>query len=119
MADEITITTGLKCENGTLVIPLTNKTRLFNQTTARGGNPGTVSVGTGEETISFGDTVPGWVECLNIDASNYVELGFSTGVYGIYLPPGGPALFYLNAGATIYAKADTATCDVRITSVNT
>lgn len=119
MADEITITTGLRLLNGDLTVPSTNKTRKFNQTTQRGGNPGTVDVGTSEETISFGDCVPGFVEIVNLDATNFVQLGFSTGVYGMrLLANGGPALFYLETGATIYAKADTAEVRLRITGVN-
>lgn len=119
MADEITIQTGVGLKNGELVVSNTNKSRRFDQTTARGGNPGTVDVGTTEETVSFGDCVPGFVEMVNLDATNFVQVGFSTGVYGFrLLANGGPALIYLETGATMYVKADTATCKVRITGIN-
>ena len=119
MADEITIQTGLKLLNGTLEVASTNKTRKFDQTTARGGNPGTVDVGTTEETISFGDCVPGFVEMVNLDATNFIQVGFSTTVYGFrLLAGGGPALIYLETGATLYVKADTAACKVRVTGLN-
>jgi hypothetical protein len=119
MADEISITTGIRLSNGDLEIPTTTKTRQFDQTTQRGGNPGTVDVGTTEETISFGDCVPGFVEMVNLDGTNFVQVGFSTGVYGFRLiAGGGPALLYLETGAILYAKADTATCKVRVTGVN-
>lgn len=120
MANEITVTTGLALSNGLLVIPNTQKTRQFTQTTARGGNPGVVDIGTTEETISFGDATPGFTEFVNLDTTNYVEVGFSTGVYGIrLLANGGPALIYVNTGATVYIKANTAACKVRVTTLNT
>lgn len=120
MANQIQVTTGLRCVNGQYELKSTQKTRQFSQTTAAGGNPGTVDVGTTEETIGFGDVTPGFVEFVNLDTTNYVEIGFSTGVYGIrLLAGGGPALIYVNTGATIYAKANTAACDVQITSVST
>ena len=119
MANEIRVTTGLQLSNGPLTVQVSAKTFQADQTTARGGGPGTVDIGTTEETIDFGDIVPGFVEFKNLDATNFVELGFSTGVYGIILSAGGgPALFYLKTGATVYAKADTAACAVQITAVN-
>lgn len=119
MANEITITTGISLTNGLLVINSTNTSVNFDQTTARGGNPGVVNIGTTEETISFGDVSPGWCEFKNLDTSNYVQIGFSTGVYGFRLPAnGGAAIMRLETGATVYAKADTAACNVRITAVS-
>lgn len=119
MANEIQITTGVRLSNGLLVVPSTQTSRSFNQSTARGGGPGVVDVGTSEETISFGDCVPGFVELVNLDTTNYVQIGFSTGVYGFrLLANGGPALFYLESGATVYAKANTAACKVKVTALN-
>lgn len=119
MANEITVTTGLRLANGDLKVNGSNLSKKFDQTTARGGGPGTVDVGTTEETIDFGDIVPGFVEFRNLDATNFVDLGFSTGVYGIQLlASGGPAVFYLKSGATVYAKADTAACKIQVTAIN-
>lgn len=119
MADEITITTGLKVSNGNLVVTLPNRFTKFDQTTARGGGPGTVAIGTSEETISFGDISPGWVRMTNLDDTNYVQVGFATTDYGFrLLADKGTALFYLESGATIYAKANTASCDVLIEALN-
>ena len=119
MPNEISITTALRLTNGLLNVPSTQKTTQFDQTTARGGGPGVVDVGTSEETIAFGDCVPGWVEMENLDETNYVEVGFSTTVYGIRLvASGGRCLFYLNTSATVYVKANTAACKVRVTSLN-
>jgi hypothetical protein len=80
----------------------------------------TVSVGTSEESVgpNFGDiNTEGICQVENLDATNYVQLGYSTGVYGQRLYPtdtGIPHLFYLEPGATIYLKANTATCEVRV-----
>lgn len=119
MADEITIQTGVKLNNGELIVNNTGKSRKFDQATQRGGNPGVVDVTTSESTIDFGDCVPGFVEMVNLDTTNFVQVGFSTGVYGFrLLADGGPALFYLETGATVYVLADTATCKVRVTGLN-
>lgn len=120
MANEITVTTGLSLLNGSLNVSRQATATRFDQTTARGGGPGTVDVGTTEESIDFGDTVPGFVELKNLDDTNFVQVGFSTGVYGFrLLAGGGPALFYLESGATLYVKADTATCRIQVVAANT
>lgn len=120
MANEITITTGIKLANGLLEVPNTQKTRQFNQTTARGGGPGVLDIGTSEESVSFGDTVPGWVELVNLDSTNYVEYyGNTGGNFGRLPPNGGCALIYMNTSATLYLKANTAGCKVRVTALNT
>lgn len=119
MANEITIKAGIALSNGLLIVKDTSTTKRFTQTTARGGNPGVVDVGTSEETISFGDCVPGWTEFENLDTTNYVQVGFSTTVYGFrLLANGGKAIVYLESGATVYVKANTAACKVKITALN-
>lgn len=76
------------------------------------------SIGTTEESISFTDiTTNGWVKLENLDGTNYVQVGFSTGVYGIRMKAGFPAFFYLEPGATIYLKANTAVCRVRASHI--
>lgn len=119
MANEITITTGLSLVNGSLNASRTPTSARFDQTTPRGGGPGTVDVGTSEGTIDFGAIVPGWVEMINLDVDNFVQVGFSTGVYGFRLPPaGGSAIFFLETSATVYVKADTAACKVQVIAAN-
>lgn len=115
MANEISVTMGLSCTNGNFSFPLAQVSSRFDQAASGGGNPGTVSVGTSEETIALGDIgTAGWAQFQNIDATNYVEWGFSTGVYGGRMEPGEPAQFRINPGATIYMRANTATCKVRV-----
>lgn len=74
------------------------------------------TIGTTEETITFTDiSTNGFVILENMDTTNYVEWGFATGVYGGRMKatePAGP--FRLNTGATLYLKANTAACRVRI-----
>lgn len=120
MADEITVVTGLALSNGLLVVRDTKTTTRFTQTTARIGG-GVYDIGTTEETVSatFTDCVAGWTEIVNLDTTNYVQVGFSTTVYGFrLLANGGKALLYLESGATLYLKANTATCKVKITALN-
>lgn len=114
MANEIKITTGMQCLNGNLNITIPSQTISVNQTTAGGGNPATVSVGTSEETINFGDITARYVHMRNLDATNFVEIGFSTGVYGVKLLAGETALFPLLTTATVYAKSDTASVSMQI-----
>lgn len=77
-----------------------------------------LSIGTSEETAgpTFGDIgTEGWVCIYNLDATNYVQVGFATTVYGMRLyGAGAPADFFIEPGATLYLKANTAACNVRI-----
>ena len=65
-------------------------------------------VGTTEEEIAQGADVgtPGYVWAKNLDATNYVEIGSTTGVYDIKLKAGEIALWRHNS-ATLYGKANT------------
>lgn len=84
-------------------------------TASKGSDNRYHTIGTSEESISFTDIgTNGWVHLYNADGANYVEVGFSAGVYGIKLKAGDRAQFRLNAGATIYLKADTAACRVQV-----
>jgi len=66
------------------------------------------SIGTSEEEIAQGADVgtPGYVWAKNLDATNYVEIGSTTGVYDIKLKAGEIALWRHNS-ATLYGKANT------------
>src|SRR6266542_3229329 len=63
-------------------------------------------VGTAEEQLEKGDIATiGWCAFRNMDATNYVELGATAGVYSMMLDPGefiGPMRW---SGSAIYAKA--------------
>ena len=70
-------------------------------------------IGTSEEEVAQGADLgtPGWVFAKNLDATNYVEIGSTTGVYDIKLKAGKWAWWFHNS-ATIYAKANTAAIDL-------
>jgi hypothetical protein len=75
---------------------------------------GTLSIGTSEEQVTqLADLgTPGYVLVINTDATNYVEIGSTTGVYDIKLKAGEFALYRHNS-ATMYAKANTADCIIQ------
>ena len=121
MANEITVTAALAVSNGNYVSSWAPGVKTYDQTAAGGPWPGVVEIGTSEESIDpdSGTTTSiateGWCMMQNLSASNYVSLGFSTGVYGIRMEAGetaGP--FRLEPGAVLYLLANTAACDVRI-----
>lgn len=120
MANEISITTGMSVTNGYLRSTAQTATRQFTQTTARAGTV-CQDVGTSEETVSFGDGVPGYIRATNLDTTNFVSLRFvSAGANAVKLPAnGGQACFHLGAGVTLYAIADTAACKVTFEWINT
>lgn len=67
------------------------------------------SVGTTEEELTQHADLgtPGFVFVHNLDDTNYVEVGSTTGVYDIKLLAGQWAIYPHNS-ATVYAKANTA-----------
>lgn len=71
------------------------------------------NIGTTEETLALGEVTPtGYALFLNLDGTNYVELGKATGVYSVKLKAGEFALLRLDSWSTIYAKANTAAVDL-------
>jgi hypothetical protein len=70
----------------------------------------TQSVGTTEETIDKGDiTTIGYCLFKNLDATNYVELASSTGIYTIKLLAGEAAGPIRWGGTNVLARANTTT----------
>lgn len=74
---------------------------------------GIQAIGVAEEEIAQGIDLgtPGYMLIKNLDTTNYVEVGSTTGVYDIKLKALEFALYRHNSG-TVYAKADTDTCNV-------
>lgn len=115
MADEITVTQNIRVKNGNLEITKSHAGKKFTQDAIGGPVPGFQKIGTSEETVSTTDIgTLGYCWMKNLDDTNYIEVGFSTGVYGIRLEAGEVALFRLNPSSTIYAKANTAECNAEI-----
>ena len=80
------------------------------------------TIGTSEESISaFGDVVaPTLVWMYNLSSANFVDWGFATTVYGAILKASwAPTRITWKSGATLFLKADTAACDVRIIALET
>lgn len=120
MANEISVTIGASVTNGFLKQTSATTTRQFNQTTARAGSI-CQDVGTSEESVSFGDGVPGYIVATNLDATNFVSLRFVTGGANAIklLPNGGQACFHIGASVSLFAIADTAACKVKFDWINT
>lgn len=115
MANEITVRSQLKVVNGNLDFSYDSGSLSFDQAAASGPTPGYVTIGTTEESIAFGELATlGWLVMRNLDATNYVEWGFATTVYGGRLEAGEVALFRLNPGTTLYLRANTAACKMLV-----
>jgi hypothetical protein len=113
MANEITVQNSLRVLNGNLNFVHAPPALSVTQTGVGGPTPGYVTIGTSEESIAFGElSTLGWLIMQNLDATNYVEWGFATGVYGGRMRAGETAQFRLNPGSTLYLKANTAACKV-------
>ena len=117
MADEIKINQSIRLVKGALKHEFTPPQILMTMTGSLVYDV-TASVGTTEETAgpSFGDIgTEGLCVIYNLDSTNYVQIGFAATVYGIRLYGGGaPAIMTLEPNVTLYLKANTAACNVRI-----
>lgn len=115
MANEITVNVSLGVRNGSMIDNFAPGALSFDQTAIGGPFPGYQTIGTTEETIPTTEiTTLGWAVFRNLDTTNYIRIGFSTGVYGIRLEPGEVACFRLNPGASIFAIANTAACKLLV-----
>lgn len=122
MADEITVVASIAVENGNFKLPTIGGDQVsVTQAAIGGGVPGTISIGTSEEDVDLSDlTTEGWLYMKNLDGTNYVEWGASTGgtspsmVQIGRLEAGEPAAFRMSPGAVLRMKADTAACMVQI-----
>ncbi len=113
MANEITVSSRLRVVNGSLQFDTGNINLSLDQSAVGGPVPGYWIVGTTEESTTFPDlTTEGWLWMQNLDTANYVQWGFSTGVYGGRLKAGRFALIECEPGLTLYMKANTAACKV-------
>lgn len=119
MADEITVSASLSVKNGNLDWKHSPGTKTYDQAAVGGPTPGMVNIGTSEESVAFSELgTEGWLIMQNLDATNYVQWGFSTTVYGGRMEAGetaGP--FRLEPSATLYLKANTAACNVLIYAI--
>ena len=114
MANEISLSFRMGVTNGNYdpgTISVSNQ--LIDQAAA-GAVEGIQNIGTSEETLGVGGlSTKGWIFMRNLDATNYIEAGFATTVYGIKLEAGECAMFRTGGSATIYLKANTAACNLQ------
>ena len=117
MADEITVVINATISKSPLKDSFRPGQIKYTLSGTKGGNPGTVTIGTSEENISFGDVSPGLVFILNLDSTNFVEFGkddASTMKEIGKISAGKFAVFELATGETLRMKADTASVDCLI-----
>lgn len=117
MADEITITDSAVVNNGTYRDQLDfGGTYRFDQSAA-GSESGIRTIGTSAENLVLTDiTTPGILYVLNIDDTNFVEIGKDVSGFeeiAKLMPGDPPARFRIADSVTIQLKADTASCDIR------
>lgn len=110
MANEISVQMSLKITNGNADFRR-RISKNITQAASGGPTPGFLTIGTSEESTAFAElTTEGLVLIENYDGTNYIEWGFSTGVYGGKIPAGEFALFRCKPGLTLYYVANTAAC---------
>ena len=110
MANEITVSSTLKYAKAKVSASLATS---FSATqTGDKYEAGIQIIGTTEETLSKVDIgTVGFCAIRNTDATNFVQVGTATGAYSIKLLPGEGCVFPARA-TNVYAKADTASCEV-------
>lgn len=117
MADEITLNVRLQLDNGVLDVDFRPGTIQVDQATS-GMSDQVLSIGTSEESITFGDVANEGVCVLyNLDATNYVDWGVDNTTMqaiGRLKPSHIPAVFNMKAGTTLKMQANTAACKVRV-----
>lgn len=108
MANELSLTiTATETKNGVTF------TKNFTKTvTVTGNSPiaNIQAVGTADETLAAGDAGSGgYIIVKNLDGTNFVELGHTSGTYNVRLKAGEIACFRAGTDlTTIHAKANTA-----------
>ncbi len=109
MADEIAITVRLAFSKSGAKVSRTENISV--DVTGDSFTHEVQSVGTSEEELAQGADLgtPGYIFLKNLDDTNYVEVGGTTGVYPVKLQAGEVALYRHNT-ATVYAKSNSSAC---------
>jgi hypothetical protein len=117
MADEVTLTAKLSVSNGNYADSAAQNRNTVDQANI-GGIHGVQNIGTTYEAIALGEvSTEGYAFFRNLDTTNFVQLGIDGGASltpFIRLNAGETALFRIDAGATLYALADTAAVDLEV-----
>jgi hypothetical protein len=121
MANEIRITENVQIVNGSFRDTFAPGTIQVTQAASGGGNPGTVSIGTSEEDVAFGDVTPSLLIMQNLDGTNFVKYGPKSAGSMIEfgrLAAGKTTRLFLAPGVTLRMIADTGACKVLIKGYN-
>lgn len=113
MANELSVQYGLSYSKGTTTPDTDQVSRSFSLTVSGDARvSGVQSIGTTEEQLALGDVSSvGVVEIFNLDTTNYIEVGGTTGVYTIKILPG-EGYAYRSTTNNVYCKANTAAVKV-------
>lgn len=119
MANEIRVTAGLSLTNGNLSFAKTYSVAA-DQSTARGPNPGTITVTTTEATVNFGSlSAPRWALFRNV-GTNPVNIGAGTALVSFaQLKAGEPMVVPLVPSVTVRVQATTGTTSLHIEALET
>jgi len=113
MANELSVNYGINYSKGTTNPDTDQVARSFSITVS--GDPrtsGVQTIGTTEEQLVLGDVSSvGVVEIFNLDSTNYLEVGGTTGVYTLKILPG-EGYVYRSTTNNVYCKANTAAVKV-------
>lgn len=110
MANEVQISATLRYADSPVATSLA--TSFFADQTGDKYMAGVQAIGTAEESLDKGDIgTIGYIAVQNLDLTNYVQFGVTTGVYTVKLLPGKGCVMPWN-GAYNYIKANTAPCNV-------
>jgi hypothetical protein len=116
MSDELSIYAGMLFEKGGATVMVNEAISV--DVSGDDATQTTQNIGTTEETLNFPGEIAtaGYLFIKNLDSTNYVEFGVTTGVYTVKCKAGEIALFR-STGTTIYAKANTAAVNVQVTFI--
>lgn len=115
MANEIIVSAGIQVRSGRMNDRFQPGNQAIDQAAIGGPTPGYVTIGTVEEEVSFPELgTKGWVMMQNLDPTNFVQWGFSAGVYGGRMRAGETAGPFRMDGTSIFLRANTAACKVLI-----
>ena len=114
MANELSLVINLSFSKGGAKV-----TRQFSKKVDIAGDAfthGVQQIGTTEEEVAQGSEVgdPGWVLIINLDDTNYIEVGALTGEYTVKILKGEFALYRhaLEESSTILAKANSGNVNI-------
>jgi hypothetical protein len=124
MADEITVRTYLKYDNGTNRPVIWAEEELTHDITGNAVFQGVQNIGTSAEALDLGDIAianVGWCVMKNLDSTNFVRIGDNTPAYLLRLNAGETCVFRFDQSIVTGIKliADTAAVDVQYLLIET